>query len=476
MTHVETELYEQDATTACPEQDDPQVDWLARAWAGLPERSRAMFIARDQGMTLQEIGDQHRLTREGARQVLNKTARWICDHADKALPGWKAAIIGGCAGLATPRANIAASVGVGDHPAVSVLAEAAGLRPPRTWAGDLAGWWSSDSRALGSALRDISGRAPFESELLAVMASEYQIPDGIPLEDLLSSDGSHLIRSGHQWLRRRARIRDAAYLWMLQQGAPSRVEQILPAVNAVSTHALAEALRRDDRFVQIRPEGSWALAEWPRAGGTQYRGAVEAVVDLVTKFGPISKSALFAKAAQVYPVTTWRLEQCLLIDQIGQTPDGLIDLIARGAQHVEVEEPTKPDSIATNETRSVYGLKLTVDSDILRGSGVLVSPWLTWSLGLRLAPMSMTFDTDDLPNPLVVRRNTSGAQISSLRSFAARHRLVIGCEVAVVLLTDTQVARIRHVCRAGECPADAQAQEAATQPEPNPVVNGGQAP
>ncbi|MGK8505269.1 hypothetical protein [Nocardia asiatica] len=433
---------------------EPQSDWLASAWAELPERSQAMFVARCRGMKLREIGDTYAFTRERARQVLGKVMRHICDRADEALPDWRERISGSGNEIASLREDLARAIEVRNHPAVEILAEAAGLRPPRTWAGHLKGWWSSSPNALDTSLAEIASKAPFRSQMVKSLATEYGIPHSLPLEAILASDRSPLVYSQDGvWLRRRARSRDAAYLWLLEQGAPHRVELIASAVDAANSHALAESLRRDERFVQIRPEGSWALAEWPGIIGTQYRRAEDAVIDLVSQFGPISKSELFAKVIQVYPVSTWRLEQCLLIDQIGETSNGLIDLVARGARHTEVAEPAKPSNMATNDDGTVYGIRLTVDNDMLRGSGVLVNPWLTWRLGLRRAPTLMSFDTEDLPGSLVVRRNTSGAQLSSLRTFVAQHGLVLGCEVAVVLLTETLVARIRHACAVEKCPA-----------------------
>ncbi|WP_196054796.1 sigma factor-like helix-turn-helix DNA-binding protein [Nocardia aurantiaca] len=430
-------------------------DWLAAAWASVPERSRAVFIARYRGMTLQEIGDIHGFTREYARQILMRVAQHVCDRASEAVPDWRERLRETNTGIAIRRDELARVIGARDHAAVKILAEAAGLRAPRTWAGELDGWWGSSPEALAAYLSKIVDNAPFTSEMLEAFVFDHQVPDGFPIETLLADTRSPLACGPDgTWLRRRVRSRDAAYLWLLGQGAPHRIERIAAEVGAVSARTLAESLRRDERFVLIRPEGNWALAEWPGLSGTKYRGAVEVVVDLVTKFGPISKGELFSKAVQLYPVSQWRLQQCLAIDQLGETDGGQIDLVARGAKPIEVAEPRKPANMAMNDDGTVYGVRLSVDFDMLRGSGVIVNTWLTWQLGLRRAPMSMTFETDDLPVPLVVRRNTSGAQITALRTFTSSQGMAVGCEVAVVLLTDTRVARLHHACAAGACAAE----------------------
>ncbi|MEV0551478.1 hypothetical protein AB0H98_32155 [Nocardia salmonicida] len=435
--------------------NDSPVDWLGTAWTELSDRSRAVYVARNDGATLQEIGDLHGFTREYARQILGKVERHIRDRAEVSLREWRDALVAACAEMATPQAELARAVGVANHTAVRILAEAAGLRPPRTWAGDLIGWWSTDSTALAGSLKKIVDAAPFRNQALTALATEHEIPDGAPLETLLAHKRSPLVQGiGDEWLRRRARFRDAAYLWLLERGSPQRVEMIAPAIHAESPRAIAESMRRDDRFVQIRPEGTWALVEWPGLDGTGYRSASEVVIDLVTKFGPISRTDLFAKAIQVYPVSKWRLEQCMVLDQIGETSDGLIDLVARGARFIDTAEPAKPTNMASNDDGTIYGIRITVDKDMIRGSGVLIHPWLTWRLGLRRAPMSMNFDTDDLPGLMVVRRNGSGAQLPSLRHFLLERGLVPGCEIVVVLMTESRVSRIRHACGStASCPA-----------------------
>ncbi|WP_416562977.1 sigma factor-like helix-turn-helix DNA-binding protein [Nocardia testacea] len=431
---------------------EPPSDWLAEAWARLPERSREIITARHRGAKLREIGDSYGFTRERARQVLTKAANDICAHADRAQPQWREKLLA-LADIETAiaRAILAEAIDVTDQIALESLVEAAGLHTPRVWGADLTGWWSTSPTTLATRLEQLTDRAPFSVQAMRSLATECCIPDSLPLETMLDSERSPLLLAGLGWLRKRVRSRDAAYMWLLEQGAPHRIERIVPAVGAVTAHALAEAMRRDGRFVQIRPEGTWALAEWPRDSGTDYRRAEDVVVDVVEQFGPITKTALFAKAIALYPVTRWRLEQCLYDAQLGETSDGLIDLVARGARHIEIAEPARPDNMASSDDGKVYGIRLTIDKDMARGSGVLVNQWLTWKLGLRRAPMSMSFDTDQLPGPLSVRRNTSGAQLSSLRAFVLEQGLALGCDIAIVLLTESRTARIRHVCEQGRC-------------------------
>ncbi|MFE0444156.1 sigma factor-like helix-turn-helix DNA-binding protein [Streptomyces fungicidicus] len=429
-------------------------EWLVRAWETgvFDERERAVVAGRAEGRTLDEVGRVFGLSRERARQIQNRVRKQLVEMANIIQGDWRETVRAAGAGPAAPRETFAAALGVVDHVALEELLAAAGLEAPRTWAGPLRGWWSIDPGALGSALGRLTDAAPFRSDDLGQVASEAGLPAGLPLTWLLSHSESRLARSPDEhWVRRKARGRDAAYLWLLETGRPCRADELLAPMTATTVAAVREALRRDDRFRQIRPEGTWALAEWTHLRMSTYASAVEAMVAVVTEMGPLSRAQLFAKVTELYPVTPWRLKQCLLSDQLGETPDGLVDLVARGARPFEEEEPARPDTMAVEG--KVLGVRIPVNRDILRGSGVNVHTWLTWRLGLRQAPMSRTFTTPGDHSPLVVRRGTSSAQISSLRRHALELEVVDGCVLAVLLRLDDGTARVGHGCAPETCPA-----------------------
>lgn len=429
-------------------------EWLVRAWETgvVDERERTVITGRAEGRTLDKIGATLGLTRERARQIQNQARRRLSEMADIVQDGWRETTRAAGAGPATPRAAFAAALGVVDHVALEELLAAAGLDAPRTWAGPLRGWWSADPGALDGALRRLVDTAPFRGDDLDRAASEAGLPAGLPLAWLLSHSESRLdLSSDGHWVRRKARGRDAAYLWLLEAGRPCRADELLTPMAATTGAAVREALRRDDRFRQIRPEGTWALAEWTHLQASTYATAVEAMIAVVTESGPLSRARLFARVTELYPVTPWRLKQCLLSDQLGETPDGLVDLVSRGARPFEEEEPARPDTMAVEG--EVLGVRIPVNRDILRGSGVNVHTWLTWRLGLRQAPMSRTFTTLGDHSPLVVRRGTGSAQFSSLRRHALELKVVDGCVLAVLLRLDDGTARVGHGCAPDTCPA-----------------------
>ncbi|MET8838923.1 sigma factor-like helix-turn-helix DNA-binding protein [Streptomyces rubiginosohelvolus] len=429
-------------------------EWLARTWETevFDERERAVVVGRSEGQTLDEVGATLGLSRERARQIQNRARKRLAEMADIVQDGWRESARAAGAGPAASRDAFATALEVVDHVALGELLDAAGLDAPRTWAGPLRGWWSTDPCALGGALRRLVDAAPFRGDDLGRAASEAGLPVGLPLAWLLSHSESRLALSidGH-WVRRKARGRDAAYLWLLEMGRPCRADELLAPMAATTIAAVREALRRDDRFRQIRPEGTWALAEWTHLRASTYASAVEAMVAVVTESGPLSRVQLFARVTELYPVTSWRLKQCLLSDQLGETPDGLVDLVSRSARPFEEEEPVRPDTMAVEG--EVLGVRIPVNGDILRGSGVNVHTWLTWRLGLRRAPMSRTFTTPGGHSPLVVRRGTSSAQLSSLRRHALELEIVDGCVLAVLLRLDDGTARVGHGCAPETCPA-----------------------
>jgi hypothetical protein len=177
------------------------------------------------------------------------------------------------------------------------------------------------------------------------------------------------------------------------------------------------------------------------------------MIDVVSELGPLSKEVLFARVTERYPVSSWRLQQCLLSDEIGATSDGLIDLVKKGAHPIEGREPVQPARMTSDADGNVLGMRLTVNHELMRGSGVTVSPWITWKLGLRQAPMAKTFDTNDGSKPLTLKRTTSAAQISSLRQHALAQGASIGCDLIVLLRVDNSTARIVHACPLGTCKA-----------------------
>lgn len=427
--------------------------WADHALSSIDPRERRILLARFSGSTLQEIGTQEGLTRERIRQLVLEAEKKLTSATDHAFPNWRQRLAPLLAAPAVPASAIAEALTTHNYILVSALAAAAGFKHARAWGSRVEGWWTTDLSVLDSTLHAIADEAPiraseFEATAAALGAARF------PVEKLFEHKRSPLIKDqGGNWLRRRILARDSAYLYLLKHGEPVQMEELITGVDHANIQALRESLRRDARFKQIHPEGTWALSEWTHLGESPYTNAVEALVDVLTEYGPISKDVLFSRVAQLYPVSSWRLEQCLLSEEIGMTADGMIDLVKRGAEPIEDSEPTKPETMACDEAGNIFGIRLTVDKDMIRGSGIGVHRWLTWKLGLRQAPMSKTFDIAESPKPITVRRGTSIAQISSLRKYIQEQGMVIGCEMILILRVDDLTARVVHACALDTCKA-----------------------
>ncbi|MFJ6232455.1 RNA polymerase subunit sigma-70 [Streptomyces griseus] len=429
-------------------------DWLSSAWRVLPLRSRRVVEDRARGETLGSIGQQHEMSGERVRQLLVMAQKRLCYYADAFVDDWRDRLMALTVSPAVPESELAAALGVREHIGVVLLVQAVGAEPPLTWAGRLRGWWTRNPTALEVLLRSGVEEAPLRGEDVAVTFASAGVPDDVPLLELLEHSKSPLVPGVEgSWLRRRARGRDAAYLYLLANGEPCPAEDLLEPTGIKRKPAVSEALRRDERFVQLRLEGKWALAEWPHLNVTPYPNAVEAFVAVLAELGPLPKEALFVKVGERYPVTLWRLQQCLLDDRVGMTEDGSIDLVARGADPIEESEPAQPATMAADPAGNVFGVRLTVDKDILRGSGVVVSSWLTWQLGMRQAPMARTFSIAGHPTPITLKRATTAAQLSSLRVLAKENGMVGGCEFVLFLRRDDSTARIEHACARQYCRA-----------------------
>lgn len=420
-------------------------------WDALSQREREMLTSRIAGQTLGEIAREHSLTHERIRQLILRAENQLVDTGDKLIPDWRQALDTLVSQPAVPGSTIGGVLGSRHPVIIDVFGRAAGFEPARVWGGVLRGWWTSQPDALNDLVHTITSEAPMRSNELEDRIATI-CGDGMPTALLFKHARSPLIQDASgNWIRRRVLTRDTAYLWLLDRGEPCRIEELVQATNGSNLHSFREALRRDDRFRQIRPAGTWALAEWSHIDMPPWANAAEALVQVVNEAGPITKESLFNRVMERYPVSLWRLQQCLLHVEIGITSEGQIDLVSRGATPIEEPEPAKPPTIACDPDGKVIGIRLTVDKDMVRGSGVIVNPWLTWKLGLRQAPMSKTFDIGPDSPPLTIRRGTSGAQISTLRQITHTQGMSIGCDIVLLLRVDDATAKVFHACTPGAC-------------------------
>jgi hypothetical protein len=426
--------------------------WLDAAWAALPERSREILRRRLAGETLDEIGRALDLTRERVRQVQKTSESALVRAMEQRAPQLPSALhteLGDSPAVADP--HIAALVQAHSATALGCLLKTLGLSHPHTWDGALSDYWTFRPSGLQQQLRRMVELAPLTYQEADQAASELGLPEDLDWQSILARSNSKLAAHNLGWIRPARATRDVAYLWLKLEGEPRPADEIA-AQAGCSEHAARENMRRDPAFSQVRPEGTWALTDWRVPGSeNRYSSAVDALVEVLRDLGPLPVDQLRVETQRRYPVSDWRVNQCLSSNLIGLNAAGLYDLAERGAVPVEDTEPKQPPNIKTSG--DVVGIELEIDREILRGSGIPVNRWLTWHLGLRTAPSTRHFALPEGHGEVRVTRATSNAQISSLRAVTLELGLVEGCKLALLLNTSTDTASVRHICPHEACRA-----------------------
>ena len=376
-------------------------------WRSLDGRSQEVLRLRFSGRTLVEVGEViGGVGRERARKIQAAAEARFDDYAIT-RPGIEArlaAVIGDVCAVTDD--ELEGIVEATDETARLVAWHTLGLSRVRFGTTVLSGWWTTMPEMLRARFDDLVAQVPFLEDELAIRAERLELPVMVDIRmvDILTGNCLLLLVSGLGWVRRFRRGRDTAYLWLTTQGEPRTAADIASVVGS-SEHAIRETMRRDPDFVQIRPEGTWALSQWNTfVPATSYANAADVVVDILRDRGPIGVAELFAEARRLYPVSSWRYNQTLSDSRVGRTSIGLYDLTERGAKTIEDAEPRLPENMAVSDNGRVVAVKLQVNYDLLRGSGISVNRWLTWRLGLRVAPTALRFELLDPPGEVTVRR------------------------------------------------------------------------
>lgn len=427
-------------------------DWLEAAWTALRPQTRLILTRRARQDTLEVIGSEltSPVSRERVRQIESRGNRRLLEAQATAAPTLSADLDATTDDdLLVATTTATALIGTTSATACAAMMAALGYKPARGWTVPLVGYWSRSPTALRARLQRLVDLLPLTHDQMDEAAVELGFADDPPVMTLLS-DVDKIRQHDLGWVRAARLTRDVAYLWLLGEGEPRSGEEIAEVVGCAA-HAVRENMRRDPAFAQIRPEGTWTLADW-RASGTESRhsSALDVVVEVLRELGPLTEAQLLTEVQTRYPVTTWRIHQCLSSNIVGQVADGRWELAERGARPAEDAEPKRPDSIQC--VGNVVGITLPVNHDLLRGSGLGISRWLTWHLGLRNAITSRYFELPDGLGAVRVTRGVSGSQISSLRAVAQHLDVEGGCTLALLLRTDDNTAAARHTCAHHVCP------------------------
>lgn len=430
---------------------------LGALWASALEERDAYILKERLSSTLEQIGERLGISRERVRQLERQArvrlkARLTAEY-DLELGLLLATL---ASQLVVDDAYLASLFGEASERVTRACMGVVAVVPVSGWGFEAAGWWTSRPEAVKSALTDLVSNAPFPDAELTDRALNVGLPTALRYADLLAATGSPVRRhaAGPWWVRRTAVHRDATYLWLLERGEPEPIGAIAEAIG-IAENAAREGMRRDDRFTLLRPLGHWSLVEWnlPNAG---YNGALEAVVSVLDSMGPMPYETLRKEVQGIYPVTQWRIAQCLNSALLGRMPNDDIGLERYGAVPIEEEAPKRPSNVAVSEDGNLMAFTLPVDVELLRGSGIVIPRFIGWQLGLRHAPESREFRMSQSQDTLTITRNLSGTQITALRRWAVELGVVEGCRLAVTLRLDSNKVRIVHGCSEGLCALNAE--------------------
>jgi hypothetical protein len=311
---------------------------------------------------------------------------------------------------------------------------------------DVPGWWTSDQSRFRARAATAADYAPMEVSDFSQWAETAGLPANLPWKQIFPGHAGPIVWDStvEAWVHVRGSLRDAAYIALTRRGSPMDGREIAGAVGAKSTRNFEEQLRRDIRYSQMRPSGFWKLADW-NLNESKYTSTLEAAVAVLRDEGPQTAAQWARAVAARYPVSYAAVNQCLAHEEIGRWPDGRIDLVERGAVHADDTEPDRPPEIVTAPDLRVILIYRDVDDELLRGSGLGVSRYLTWVLGLRRAPRSRVFEVPGY-GEIEIRRLIHGSTISSLRRFASELGAQMGCRLAIRLDLEEHVAAVGLAC------------------------------
>ena len=319
---------------------------------------------------------------------------------------------------------------------------------PTTFRGGvLPGWWSTDPASLQRSLRTISRSCPIADSELDDYLLRANVPPRLPARTVLQAVGSPMryYPRVKAWVRSRASHRDAGVAALNEEGRPLSPSDLASRLGLTPT-VLNANLSRDWRVRQVRPRGMWTLVDWmnEEESAAEFASTVDAVVAVLTEHGPLARKELVRRVIDVYPVSAWAVVNALESDRVGVTPSGEWDLAERGALPARLAAPAKPRYVIETPDGRVLSFVRLVDSDLLRGSGLPVSTYIGWRVGLRRPGDKRTFSSMIYPS-ISIRRSFGSCSISSLREQARDVAATLGDSILITLELSANEYHLRLV-------------------------------
>lgn len=303
------------------------------------------------------------------------------------------------------------------------------------------GLWARDPSAIDTALQTLTINGPISVSDWDARVSDTGLPANA-IEALGITDKLILV-DGH-WIRADRERLDRVTLILRDHGGEATTTQILEQLTEdVDERALNEFLRRQPTLHRDSLRKIWTFND----GNTQtgYTSTLPALIHVLETHGPLTRTETIDMVRSLHPVTDWRILQCLSDSRIGVMPDGRYWLVEHGAMRHEDAEPPQPENMTASG--DVIGVKLTVDKDVLRGSGIPTQRWLAWRLDLHTVPSEIVFHaTNNTDGELTVRRMHGNTAFSSLRTAVLNLGLAEGCDFILLMRTEARTWEVHHSC------------------------------
>jgi hypothetical protein len=405
-----------------------------------------------QSSTLQSLADGLDMTRERVRQIEDKARKQIRALADSHLKGPVQEISGMLGEGQVINAHEIAKVfeqgeiSNNERWVSDCLLRSMNAKGARAFQMRFEGWWTYDNARLEAYLRDLAEKiVPCSQETFEKWLQIAPFPATFPALDAFTADGSPAIVHPvtGDLVRNTARHRDACFLILSGSTEPLSSKDLAEALE-MKPHAIAESLRRDERFALQRPEGLWYLeSRLPNGNHPYFNTTLEAALHVIREHGPLSYKDFEARVKRAYPVSDAAVRNVLAHRDIGETHDGRIDLVSRGARHQEDKRPPCPDFVNVDESNGLIVFPIEVTSELLRGSGITINRFVVWWLELRVAPSEQIFDLDG--RSIRIARGINGAIMSSLRAEAIELGLGQGDHLEIQLDRNKGIAEVRQL-------------------------------
>jgi hypothetical protein len=285
----------------------------------------------------------------------------------------------------------------------------------------------------------LAAAAPLKLDALKVFLEKYVAYESVGTKMTIACD-KVAIWPELGLVRNKSRIRDWLFLTLQNAGTQISVATLASKLE-MSGRALTAQIARDERFVKNSIEGLVGLATWV-SPNSNVKSAIEACERALSDGQPRKPADLIRQAQNFYPVSAQRFRQVLEHPQFGVYPDGTIGLVAHGAPTREFPEP--PCTPLVREKNGTALIEITVNSEILRGSGIGVPLRLAWFVGLRRPGDPVVFQTGCAEMPtLSVRRTPGSSHLSSLKPFLTANGLFEGAKIQIAFAATSRRCEIR---------------------------------